>query len=483
MLSVSSPAVHPQLPLLCLLCALSSSTSSDTAISPSTAAAGVCWCSLSLTQQAAPLPPHPTSAPTSLLFHSLFAMSSFCWPAPHTSLQPDDEICGLWADNVMRSQFDGPTVERHEELLSLVLPMQPLATLGTVPPTPASSDSPPSRDCSRLTAVLSPLPIAGTAEAEATVTYLVDANGILSAGYPAHNGLLDSRCTVLSPLSNGHGDGTELEWRAKEWDHWQSDTADMRLLHCQPHSLECSMQWSGRQPALTCGSQLPYDLYTWSDDRSLPQPTPQPVHAMATLKICWKGPTLYGVADGMDSTSPCLPAAAPCTWKPLECDGASCHSEGSDSIGSGSCGSSWLFSSSSPAPHTFSRSPTPLSSSHPPSECVSVASHSRKAVGGVLRSGLVRLGWRHRSQREDFPFPTPAVFIFRHRLAARRVEFESYGFDGCRRCRAPFTSASNAEAHHAAAIHGHLDPVFVRYDDRSGIWQWFRRARRPANRH
>ena len=164
--------------------------------------------------------------------------------------------------------------------------------------------------------------------------------------------------------------------------------------------------------------------------------------------------------------SPSTPRSVTNSRRPKRAHSSSAHSDSGDSNGSSSSSSSC----------TLSYPYVPSSSS---SSCSLSGSSSSKP--GVINSGRVSPGWQHRSMASDFPFPIPPVFIYRHRVRARCVQFESHGYDKCKRCTAShFTSPSNAEAHHQADLHGSRDPLFVRYDDRSGLWEWFRRNRRPT---
>ena len=93
-------------------------------------------------------------------------------------------------------------------------------------------------------------------------------------------------------------------------------------------------------------------------------------------------------------------------------------------------------------------------------------------------SGYVRPGLVHVPMVNDFPFPTPKQFIYRRRLAPRRVQFESFGCEHCKRCQRPFSSTSNAEAHFRTAAHGNQNPLFVKYEPKTGRWERFYRRRR-----
>ena len=125
---------------------------------------------------------------------------------------------------------------------------------------------------------------------------------------------------------------------------------------------------------------------------------------------------------------------------------------------------------------TYSGSSSAVSVQNMPcsTDCSLLSTGSKR---GVIASGRVQADWEHRSMEKDFPFPIPAVFVYRHHVHTLRVEFESFGFDSCERCTtSPFSSPSNAEAHHN--VHGNCDPIFVRYERSSGRWEWFRRVRR-----
>ena len=134
---------------------------------------------------------------------------------------------------------------------------------------------------------------------------------------------------------------------------------------------------------------------------------------------------------------------------------------------------------SSPASSTSSA----ISSPPPPAQRNRRPAGNRRANRhNIIHSGyLDSPNWRHTAGHFDFPFPTPPVFIFRHRVGPSRVSFESFGFPDCARCRQPFSSPSNSEAHYEAAVHAHVNPTFVRYDEATGRWEWFKRARRGPN--
>ena len=96
----------------------------------------------------------------------------------------------------------------------------------------------------------------------------------------------------------------------------------------------------------------------------------------------------------------------------------------------------------------------------------------------IAAIGQIQPGWQHQPMVNDLPFPTPREFVYRHRLAPRRVQFESFGCEHCKRCQRPFSSTSNAEAHFRTAAHGNQNPLFVKYEPKTGRWERFYRRRR-----
>ena len=94
------------------------------------------------------------------------------------------------------------------------------------------------------------------------------------------------------------------------------------------------------------------------------------------------------------------------------------------------------------------------------------------ASNPVLQSGTVLLGWQHRPMVRDFPFPIPRAFIYCHQLAGVDKLHEAYIDRECARCTMkPFPTFLSAAAHFDKSHRG-VAFLIVRYDDRSGRWEW-----------